>query len=58
MKTGHTLNVRRIFKDSVRMYFAPLTGAVKGVQSEFRRSDQEIARRTSEEAKLKAVTHA
>ena len=58
MKTENTLNIRRIFKDSVRMYFAPLTGAVKGVKSEFRRSDREIAKRTQKENKFKAATHA
>jgi hypothetical protein len=58
MKTGQTLSIRRIFKNSVRMYFAPLTGAFKGVQAELRRSDREIASRTKEESQSKAVTHA
>lgn len=47
MKTK--LPLRRLLKDSIRMYFAPLTGAYKGIRSEFQRVDAEIKRqRTSE----------
>lgn len=28
--------IRRIFRDSVRMYFAPLVGAIKGIRVEYR----------------------
>lgn len=52
-----TINVRRVLKDSVRMYFAPLTGAFKGVREEYCRRDREIARRVSEESKVKSPTH-
>jgi hypothetical protein len=31
----------RIFKNSVRLYFAPLTGAIRGVRKELRRIDRE-----------------
>lgn len=41
--------VRRIIRESVRMYFAPLTGAVNGVRDELRRVDNEIAERRREE---------
>jgi hypothetical protein len=34
--------VRRIFRDSVRMYFAPLVGAIKGIRAEYARLDREI----------------
>ena len=54
MKTGQALYLRSVFKDSVRMYFAPLTWAIKGVRSEFRRSDRELAKRTQQEVKTKA----
>lgn len=33
------LNIRRIFRASVRAYFAPLTGAFKGIREELRRTD-------------------
>lgn len=33
------LNIRRIFLNSVRAYFAPLTGAYKGILEEVRRTD-------------------
>lgn len=56
MKT--TINVRRVAKDSIRMYFAPLTGAFKGIRDEVRRNDRDIAKRTNEDKKFKAATHA
>jgi hypothetical protein len=57
MKLKQTLYLRRVFKDSVRMYFAPITGAIKGVKSEFRRCDREIARRAREEVQLSTSAH-
>ncbi|MBV7542158.1 hypothetical protein [Acidovorax sp. sic0104] len=33
------LDLRRIFLNSVRVYFAPLTGAFKGIRDELRRTD-------------------
>lgn len=52
-----TINVRRVLKGSIRMYFAPLTGAFKGVREELRRADGEIAKRVSEDSKVKSPTH-
>ncbi|MDR2195737.1 MAG: hypothetical protein LBE50_03940 [Gallionellaceae bacterium] len=43
MKT--TINLRRVFRDSVRLYFAPLTGAFNAVRSESRRISREQQRR-------------
>lgn len=53
MKT--TLHVRRIMRDSIRMYFAPLTGAFKGIRAEFYRIDGEIARHHVAEQKREAA---
>ena len=33
---------RRVLRDSIRMYFAPLTGALKGIRAEWRRIEREI----------------
>lgn len=44
MKLPIKLNLRRIFKNSVRLYFSPLTGAIKGVRRELRRMDREAAK--------------
>ena len=45
-------NFRRLLKDSVQLYFAPLTGAVKGIRDEFRRTDQQIAQRADAQRKV------
>lgn len=37
--------IRRIAGDSIRLYFAPLVGAVKGIRDEYRDSIREIERR-------------
>ena len=42
--TVRTLQIRRIFRDSLKLYFAPLVGAYKGIKLELLRVDQEIAR--------------
>lgn len=39
MKT--TINIRKIIRNSVRLYFAPLTGAYKAVRSEANRISRE-----------------
>jgi hypothetical protein len=44
MKLPIKLNLRRIFKNSVRLYFSPLTGAVRGVRRELRRMDRAAAK--------------
>lgn len=47
----NSLNVKRIMRDSVRMYFAPLTGAYKGIRDELKRLEAESDRQRQEEAK-------
>jgi hypothetical protein len=42
------LSVRRILRDSIRIFFAPLIGAIKGMRAELRRVDDEIAHRRSD----------
>lgn len=44
MKTR--VNFRKMMRDSIRVYFAPLTGAFKAVRAEMRRAERENARRT------------
>lgn len=39
MKTITKVEFVRIFKNSIRLYFSPLTGAIRGVQKEIRRID-------------------
>jgi hypothetical protein len=53
-----TINFRRAMRDSVRMYFAPLTGAVHGVRTELRRNAREIQIREKTEGKRKIAKHA
>ncbi|MBC7380171.1 MAG: hypothetical protein H7346_22410 [Burkholderiaceae bacterium] len=45
------INVRHVLRDSIRIYFAPLTGAIKGIRSELHRVDREAARRRQVEPK-------
>lgn len=42
-----TTNIRKIFMDSVRLYFAPLTGAIKGVRSEALRISRQQHKETN-----------
>ncbi len=56
MKT--TIYVRRVVQDSFRMYFAPLTGALKGIRQELKRSDRLIERRRGSETKRETLHHA
>ena len=51
MKT--TMNIRKIFRNSVRLYFAPLTGAVRAVRYEWRRIEKQH-QRESHQNKLHA----
>jgi hypothetical protein len=41
-------------QDSIRMYFAPLTGAYKGIRAELHRADLETQRHRAAEAKPKS----
>ncbi len=43
------LSIKRIMMDSVRLYFAPLTGAYRGIKAEFQRLDRDIAQRRKAE---------
>ena len=54
------IHLRRVMRDSFRMYFAPLTGAIKGIRAELQRTDREIQRNRNAEtqAKVDAVHHA
>ena len=36
-------DIRKVFKDSLRLYFAPVVGAVRAVMSEIKRFDREHA---------------
>ena len=38
------IHLRRVIKNSIRIYFAPLTGAFKGMRAEWRHIDLEIQR--------------
>jgi hypothetical protein len=56
--TVRTLQIRRIFRHSLKLYFAPLVGAYKGIKLELLRVDQEIARDRDAAAKRdKAASH-
>lgn len=52
------VQVRRVMRDSIRMYFAPLTGAFKGIRAELHRTDREIERRRKAEEKREKAQHA
>lgn len=41
--TLNKVEFKRILRDSIKLYFAPLTGACKGIKAELRRVDHEIA---------------
>lgn len=49
------LNQKQIFLDTVRMYFAPLVGAIRGARREMARVERAIARRKARE-KTSAAT--
>lgn len=55
-----SIHVRRVMRDSIRVYFAPLTGAIKGIREELQRADRQIERnrRTENQPKADAVHHA
>lgn len=41
--------IKRIMMDSLRLYFAPLTGAYRGIRAEFQRLDRDIEQRRKAE---------
>ena len=53
-----TFTIRRLVRDSIRMYFAPLTGAYKGIRAEFRNADREMEiHRHAENSNSHKVAH-
>ena len=52
--------IRRLMLNSIRMYFAPLIGAFKGIRAEMHRVDREIAlqRQDEDQPKRRATHHA
>ena len=48
-----SIQVRRVMQDSIRMYFAPLTGAFKGIRAELHRADRQIQRHRNLESQAK-----
>ena len=56
----NTMQVRRVMRDSIRIYFAPLTGAFKGIRAELHRADREVERhrRSEEQPKKDLAPHA
>ena len=47
------MQVRRIMRDSIRVYFAPLTGAFKGIKAELQLVDRDIQQRRNLEPNAK-----
>lgn len=45
--------MRRVLRDSIRLYFAPLTGAFKGIRVELQRADREMEMHRKAEFKPK-----
>lgn len=48
-------NIRKIFRNSVRLYFAPLTGAFKAVRSESNRISREQHRHSDNQSAQHAI---
>ena len=40
----------RVFKETARLYFAPLVGAVRGIREEYARIERETAARRARES--------
>ncbi len=59
MTKNQPLQIRRIFRDSLKLYFAPLTGAYKGIKAELQRVDREIEHdRRANSLRCKNAPHA
>lgn len=50
---NNATQLRRVFRDSIRLYFAPLTGACKGIRLELKRADRAMQQHRSAENKAK-----
>lgn len=53
-----TIKVHDVVRNSIRMYFAPLIGAFKGVRKEMRRTERENAKRLHNDRAREHVKHA
>lgn len=51
-----SIPLRRVIRDSIRMYFAPLTGAYKGIRAELHRADRQVERNRNAESQSKKET--
>lgn len=51
---NQAINMRRVMRGSIRLYFAPLVGAFKGIRAELRRADREIQRMRIVETNVKS----
>lgn len=43
--------MRRMMRDSVRTYFAPITGAIKGIRAELHRVERDAKRQRDQQAR-------
>lgn len=50
---NNATQLRRVFRDSIRLYFAPLTGAFKGISLELKRADRAVQQHRSAEIRAK-----
>ena len=48
-----SIQIRRIMRNSIRIYFAPLIGAFKGVKDEWHLADRDFQRQRNSETKVK-----
>lgn len=44
-------DMRRMMRDSVRTYFAPITGAIKGIRAELHRVERDAKRQRDQQAR-------
>lgn len=49
----HPKYLRRVLRDSIRLYFAPLIGAYKGIRAELHRADRQVQRNRHFESQSK-----
>ncbi len=52
------INFRSVMRSSVRLYFAPLTGAFKGIREEVVRTDQDSKNRNFDVQARESAKHA
>ena len=49
------IRIRQVIKESAQLYFAPVTGAIRGIKHEYRRIDRE--HRNARKALEKEINH-